>query len=244
LSHFISEARETLVPSANSRDGPLPLLLVLLTVVTGLVDAFSFLVLGHIFVANMTGNVVFIAFALAGAPGFSLPTSVTALVAFFVGTLGAGRLGARLGGDRGRLLWVSSAVQVTFIFVSLLVVLGSGGSVSGGYLYAIAAPLAGSMGVQNATARRLAVPDLTTTVLTLTLTGMGADSRAAGGAGSRAGRRIISVASMFGGAAVGALLVLYTWVAYPLVIALGLVALVGLSVRAASKKGAPWAQPR
>lgn len=232
------------MPGANTRDGPLPLLLVLLTVVTGLVDAFSFLVLGHIFVANMTGNVVFIAFALAGAPGFSVPTSVTALVAFFAGALGAGRLGTRLGGDRGRLLWVSSAVQVAFIFASLLVALVSGGSVSGGYLYALAVPLAVSMGVQNATARRLAVPDLTTTVLTLTITGIGADSRIAGGGGSKAGRRVISVASMFGGAAVGALLVLYTRMIYPLVIALCLVAVVGLVVRAASKKGATWAQPR
>jgi hypothetical protein len=37
---------------------PLPVLLVCMTVVTGLVDAFSYLSLGHVFVANMTGNVV------------------------------------------------------------------------------------------------------------------------------------------------------------------------------------------
>jgi uncharacterized membrane protein YoaK (UPF0700 family) len=47
--------------------GPLPALLVCLTVVTGLVDAFSYLSLGHVFVANMTGNVVFLGFALAGS---------------------------------------------------------------------------------------------------------------------------------------------------------------------------------
>jgi hypothetical protein len=55
------------------------------------------------------------------------------------------------------------------------------------------------MGLQNATARKLAVPDLTTTVLTLTITGMVADSRLAGGGGSRAGRRLISVLAMFTG---------------------------------------------
>ena len=53
----------------RSKDGLLPPLLVGLTAVTGLVDAFSYLVLGHVFVANMTGNVVFLAFALAGTAG-------------------------------------------------------------------------------------------------------------------------------------------------------------------------------
>src|SRR3984957_14157950 len=49
-------------------DGPLPPLLLMMTFVTGLVDAFAYLVLGHVFVANMTGNVVFLGFALAQAP--------------------------------------------------------------------------------------------------------------------------------------------------------------------------------
>jgi hypothetical protein len=53
--------------TADPSHGPLPLLLVCLTVVTGLVDAFSYLRLGHVFVANMTGNVVFLGFGLAGA---------------------------------------------------------------------------------------------------------------------------------------------------------------------------------
>ena len=63
-----TEVRETLIPGRNDRFGPLPPLLVGLTVVTGLVDAFSYLLLGHVFVANMTGNVVFLGFAVAGAP--------------------------------------------------------------------------------------------------------------------------------------------------------------------------------
>ena len=49
--------------SEHDRDWPLPPLLLGLTVVTGLIDAFSYLALGHVFVANMTGNVVFLAFA-------------------------------------------------------------------------------------------------------------------------------------------------------------------------------------
>ena len=62
------------------------------------------------------------------------------------------------------------------------------------------------MGIQNATARALAVPDMTTTVLTLTITGISADSSAAGGASSKLGRRLIAIASMFVGALIGALL--------------------------------------
>ena len=54
---------------ADPKHGPLPVLLLTLTVVTGLVDAVSILALGRVFVANMTGNVVFIGFALVGAPG-------------------------------------------------------------------------------------------------------------------------------------------------------------------------------
>jgi uncharacterized membrane protein YoaK (UPF0700 family) len=60
----------------DPRYGPLPLLLPALTAVTGLVDAVSILHLGRVFVANMTGNVVFTGFAIGGAPGFSLSASL------------------------------------------------------------------------------------------------------------------------------------------------------------------------
>ena len=71
MNAFLTDVRDTVAPARGSKDGLLPPLLVALTAVTGLVDAFSYLVLGHVFVANMTGNVVFPAFALAGTGGFS-----------------------------------------------------------------------------------------------------------------------------------------------------------------------------
>ena len=64
-------------PAKDDRDGSLLPLLVVLTVVTGLVDAVSYLKLGHVFVANMTGNIVFLGFAVAGAEGFSAGPSCT-----------------------------------------------------------------------------------------------------------------------------------------------------------------------
>ena len=80
--NVLREAASTLRPPAGDRHGPLAPMLVGLTVVTGVVDAVSYLTLGHVFVANMTGNVVFIGFALAGASGLSAPASLAALAAF------------------------------------------------------------------------------------------------------------------------------------------------------------------
>src|SRR5437870_10139447 len=85
-------------------------------------------------------------------------------------------------------------------------------------LYTVIVLTALAMGLRNATVRRLAVPDLTTTVLTLTLTRVAADSSLAGGNNPRSLRRIFSVVAMFGGAAIGAILLRYG-LALPLVIA-------------------------
>src|SRR2546427_5846252 len=96
----LEDVWRTIVPPAEDPHGPLPPLLLALTVVTGLVDAFSYLVLGHVFVANMTGNVVFLAFALAGASGFSVPASLSALGAFSIGAVAGGRLGTLVSAHR------------------------------------------------------------------------------------------------------------------------------------------------
>src|SRR5919201_6283949 len=89
---------------ADDAHGPLPLLLLGLTVVTGVVDAVSILALGRVFVANMTGNVVFVGFALAGAAGFSNAASLSALGGFLVGAAVGGVAVDRLGSHRGRLV--------------------------------------------------------------------------------------------------------------------------------------------
>jgi uncharacterized membrane protein YoaK (UPF0700 family) len=91
------------------------------------------------------------------------------------------------------------------------------------------------MGAQNATARKLAVPDLTTTVLTLTITGIAADSPLAGATGAHVARRLISVAAMLVGALAGALLVLRVHIVYPLVIALVILAVVALAAVARAR---------
>jgi uncharacterized membrane protein YoaK (UPF0700 family) len=225
---FFDEVRETLLPSRGSRHGPLPPLLLGLTFVTGLVDAFSYLMLGHVFVANMTGNVVFLGFAIAGATGFSIPASLVALGSFMFGALLGGKVGSGLGRHRGHLLAATTSFQVLLLGASVIVAAASGEPVTGAYQYVLIILLGTSMGMQNATARRLAIPDLTTTVLTMTITGMAADSTVVGGAGSAAGRRLVAVTAMFLGALAGAALTLHVHIVAPLAIALLVTAVVAL----------------
>src|SRR4051794_38468174 len=73
-----------------------------LTVVSRLIDAVSYLGLEHVFTANMTGNVVVLGFAAAGAPGFSVPHTLTSLGSFVVGAAAGGRVAVRLGGGSRR----------------------------------------------------------------------------------------------------------------------------------------------
>jgi len=195
------------LPMRDESHGPLPLLLLLLTIVTGLVDAVSYLALGRVFVANMTGNVVFLGFAVADAEDFSVPASLAAIVAFLLGAIAGGRLAGRLGAHRGRLLAATLLIETLLVGLSLSLVLAAIASAPV-ERYLLIAALAVAMGMQNAAARRLAVPDLTTTVLTLTLTGFAAESALAGGNSPRRGRRIVATAAMFAGAALGALLLL------------------------------------
>jgi uncharacterized membrane protein YoaK (UPF0700 family) len=223
--------------------GPLPALLILLTFLTGLVDGVSYLALGHVFVANMTGNVVFLAFGVAGARGVSAGASLVALGAFVLGAVGGGQIAARTSRHRAHHLRTATATMVPLLLFALLIAAIAGQPLALGARYAIIATLALSMGVQNATARRLAVPDLTTTVLTLTLTGIGADSRLAGGTGGQPARRLIAVTTMFVGALIGALLVIHTGLVSPLALAATVAALTALAAHRFSGESHDWTQP-
>ena len=185
----------------------MPLVLLAATTVTGVVDAVSFLALGHVFTANMTGNVVFLGFAFAGAPGLSIPHSSLSLVAFALGALLGGRMVAKADSNSGR--WMSRAFFWETLFL-LAAMAGSIGLTTQSEAYnsqveIVIAFSALAMGLRNAVVRKLAVADLTTTVLTLTITGLAADSRLANGNNPRWQRRFAAVLSMLVGAAVGAL---------------------------------------
>ncbi|WHU04631.1 YoaK family protein [Sphingomonas sp. NIBR02145] len=215
--------------SAAKSSTPLPWLLLLLSVTTGLVDAISVLGLGKVFTANMTGNIVFLGFAAAGTPGFRVAPFVAAIAAFLLGALIAGRIGKHHAGRplhhwlivaalvEAALLWIAAGVSIGFDIPSQSPTAS---------VFAIIALTGVAMGFRNATIRQLKVPDLTTTVLTLTLTGLAADSHFAGGSNPNWARRIGGVLAIFLGAMLGAVLVNRYGLTPPLILA-GAMVLVG-----------------
>ena len=208
--------------------------LLALTVATGLVDAASFLGLGRIFTANMTGNIVLLGFSLGGAPGFSAPALLTSLGAFLVGAAVGGRLAVHLGIRRSRWLGVAFGVETGLVAVAALLAIGLHVDPSGARLYAVITVWGSrwASGTPRAQARRA---DLTTTVLTLTLTGLAADSPPGGSPAVRPLRRVAAVVAMLLGALVGASLIDHA-LALPLAAAalVSLLALVPLVPRQAS----------
>ena len=191
----------------------IPYALLGITAVTGLVDAVSFLSLGRVFTANMTGNIVFLAFATAHVSGLSIAHSLTALLAFLIGAILGGRVMARANADsQVRFTAQAFLLEVAFLFAASFCGIGYRGDLLEHSFqpFALIALTALAMGTRNAAVRKLAIPDLTTTVLTLTITGIGADSSLANGNNPRLARRVESVAAMFLGAALGAVVIHYS----------------------------------
>jgi uncharacterized membrane protein YoaK (UPF0700 family) len=218
-------------------DGWLLVGLCLLTGATGVLDATSFLDLGRTFTANMTGNVLLLAFSLTGTSlggGASSQGFLIALVGFVIGALA----GSAAAGRRGRKahLHVGLATEVVAVAAALAVSLG-GPVDADGRRDVLIALLAFAMGVQNATVRRMGITEANTTVLTTSLGSLAADVVAFGVPTPRAGRRTATVTCIFAGAVVGALLQRHG-VEWSLAVAMVLVILGG-----AALGGAGWPAP-
>jgi uncharacterized membrane protein YoaK (UPF0700 family) len=228
---------------------PLLPLLLALTAVSGIVDAVSFLGLGHVFVANMTGNLVFIGFALAGGPVVSLPAALVGLAGFVVGALVGGRLLRGHDAHHGRHLalstWLTVALTGLATLISFLDPSHVGPDTDDPVRHLVTGVLAVAMGLQIATVRRMRVADVTTSVVTQTLTGLVADSALAGGDNTRWVRRIGSVLSLLVGAFVGGLLVVHAGVRWGLLAAsvLLLLTAVAASSLAARTPREAWVSP-
>jgi uncharacterized membrane protein YoaK (UPF0700 family) len=185
---------------------PLVASLLALTFTTGLIDAASYLGFDHVFSANMTGNVVLLGFGIGGAKGLPVVAPAVSMAAFVAGAGAGGMLAAALGQRQvANIGWALTIEAVLVAAATLLVAIVDvrPNAPSGD---AVIALLAFAMGLRNATVRRLGVPDLTTTVLTMTLTGLAAESRLFGGTGKGSVRRIAAVIAMLAGAVAGALL--------------------------------------
>jgi len=203
-----------------------------MTAVTGLVDAVSFLSLGRVFTANMTGNVVLLGFATARVPGLSVTLSLTALGSFLTGAVLGGRIMAPASGD-SHIRFAAQAFLLELVMLTAAALCGIGykGEVTEPSVQQLTliALTALAMGTRNAAVRKLGIPDLTTTVLTLTLTGIAADSLLASGNNPRLARRIGAVVAMFSGATLGAVVIRY----YSVAAALGLAAAISALCNAA-----------
>jgi uncharacterized membrane protein YoaK (UPF0700 family) len=200
---------------------PAPATFLVLIALTGVVDAVSFLALGHVFVANMTGNVVFLGFAAAGAAELSLIASLVAVAAFVAGAFAGARL-ARRPVPPSPMLRRAILIKIALTAAALGIAMTSPSTDA--VRYALIVLLALAMGVQAAVVRRTTASDLSTNVLTTTLAALVADF-AVGGGSATAAHRLLAVATMLAGAAAGAALVLHASVAAALVLALALLAL-------------------
>jgi uncharacterized membrane protein YoaK (UPF0700 family) len=184
--------------------------LLLLTFATGLVDAISVLVLGHVFVANMTGNVIFLGFWFVQSTVVDLTAAAVAFISFVAGTVLGGRLARHLDTEVRRWVTVALGMEV-LILATLSILAGNGVLAYHGYgRLIVIAGLAISFGSQNAAARQFGIQELSTTVLTSTIVGIGFDSRLAGGTGRREKLRYGVVLTMLGGAIVGATMTRFT----------------------------------
>ena len=197
---------------------PLTQALLVLTFTTGLVDAVSYLALGRVLTANMTGNIVLLGFGIAGGAGLPVVAPIVSLVSFLVGAAAGGVLVKRMGERHPALVARALGTEVSLLAAASVVAATTSVHPGDAAAYVLIALMALAMGVRNAVVRRIAVPDLTTTVLTMTLTGLAADSRPAGGSGKGSSRRIAAVLAMLAGALSGALL-LETSLYAPLVLA-------------------------
>jgi uncharacterized membrane protein YoaK (UPF0700 family) len=184
--------------------------LLVLTFTTGLVDAISVLVLGHVFVANMTGNVIFLGFWFVPHSGVDMTAAVVAFASFLAGTVIGGRFVRHLEHDTRR--WVVVSLAVESVALAALSILAGVGVLRyhDNTKLILLAGLAIAFGSQNATARQFGIQELSTTVLTSTIVGIGVDSRLAGGTGQREGLRYTVVLTMCGGAVVGATISRFT----------------------------------
>ncbi|MEU8710883.1 MULTISPECIES: YoaK family protein [unclassified Streptomyces] len=203
----------------GTRGVRLVFVLLALTVLSGMIDAVSYLGLGHVFTANMTGNVVVLGFAAAGAPGFSVPHSAASLAAFLLGAATGGRVAARFGGGSRR-RWMRATLTAEAVLVAAAAVVAltrTGGTAT---TYTLIGLTAFAMGLRNANVRKLGVPDLTaTTVLTTTLTGLVAESHLGDATRPRSPRRVAAVLALIAGAVLGAWLVLHHGLGVPLLAA-------------------------
>lgn len=193
-----------------------------LTFVTGIVDAVGYLGLDRVFTGNMTGNIVILGMGVAGADDLPVLGPAIALAGFTAGALAAGLTVRR----RSAPGWDSRITLLLTIGAAVLLALTvavahSGDNPGATGQVVIATAIATVMGVQAMVARALAVKDMTTVVVTSTLTSLAGETWTSGGRAAVFNRRIAAIVVIFLGAVAGAVL-LRLHMAVPLALATAL----------------------
>ncbi|MGA7834687.1 MAG: YoaK family protein [Acidimicrobiales bacterium] len=228
--------------TADERHGSLPGILVVLTFVAGIVDALSILRLDHVFVANITGNIIFIGLALVGARGFSVAAPLIVFASFLAGAAAAGTVTPRPLTHRGRAAHAAVLVQlVDLAFATGMFAANDhpGTAMRNALLVVIAL----GMGAKSALVRAINVPGLTTSVFTTTLTALAADGVRGDWRTPGFAVRVIAALALGIGAVAGAVLALktYAWCSCALATAVLLVSVPWANAVARSR--APWTAP-
>jgi uncharacterized membrane protein YoaK (UPF0700 family) len=190
------------------RDG----VLVLLTLGSGGVDAVCFFGLGHVFTAVMTGNLVLFGLNAGQAEVVGLLRAAVALAGYAVAAFAASRW---LPGYAVTAPWPGRATAATSaeLVLQAAVVAGwiaLGGHPGVGMQFVLITGYALAMGIQSAITRALAIPGVSTTYVTGTMTGVLADLALRSAGGRSIGRRVAVVASVAVGALCASVLLRFT----------------------------------
>lgn len=198
----------------RQRDG----LVVVLTLVTGAIDAIGLTRLGGVFTSVMTGNMVLLGISMAKSHVSILYHTGVAFAGYVAGSL----LGARVAGHavKDEELWprpivVALALEFALIGAFALWWELTGGAPTSGPAYAMLGLNAAALGVQSAAVLRFGISGLSTTYLTGTLTQLVASFTKR--REPIQGRSVLILLALIGGAALGAAVALNAPKAAPLV---------------------------
>jgi uncharacterized membrane protein YoaK (UPF0700 family) len=227
----------------DEREGPLPALFLALTLTAGILDATTILRVGNVFVSTITGNIVFLGLAAAGARDFEVLAPAIAIGGFIFGVLVGGRACRAAWSHRGRALRNVLGIKVCLGIAGLVTILLADERLSDGVVYAVIVLLSTSMGAQLAAIRYLKVPDLVTVALSLTITGV-LTERGTGWTEPAMLRRWLAFLAFALGVLAGALLVLYVSVVAALAFGLGIIVATAIAAHVLSDTEDSWSAPR
>lgn len=218
-------------------------MLMALTLLAGVVDATSILALDHVFVATITGNVVFLGLGLIGAAGFSVISSVVAVAGFVLGIFPGDRLCRLSTGHRGRAVRNVAAMKAVLAVPVTIIVLVASEPLPTAVRLVVTALLAASFGGQLALVRYLKVPDLLTAVMTMTMIGV-LTERGRSRQDPVLLRRLLAIISFLLGVVIGGSLAAHVGPAASLAFGLLIIAAVAAGSHIVSRDEAAWSSPR